>query len=42
MLTAAFCHAVTDQLENRTLADRLSVLLDEAMPDEPPETGRED
>ena len=42
MLTAAFCHAVTDQLENRALADRLSVLLDEAMPDEPPETGRED
>lgn len=42
MLTAAFCHAVTDQLENRVLADRLAVLLDEAMPDEPPEKGRDD
>jgi Fe-S cluster assembly protein SufD len=32
MLTAAFCHAVTDRLENRSLAETLSGMLDAAMP----------
>jgi Fe-S cluster assembly protein SufD len=32
MLTAAFCHAVTDRLENRALAQRLASRLDDAMP----------
>ena len=32
MLTAAFCHAVTDRLDDRNLAERLSDMLDEAMP----------
>ena len=32
MLTAAFCHAVTDRLDDRSLAERLSGMLDEAMP----------
>jgi Fe-S cluster assembly protein SufD len=32
MLTAAFCRAVTDNMENRALADRIAALLDEAMP----------
>jgi len=34
MLTAAFCHAVTDRLENRGLAECLTGLLDAAMPGE--------
>ena len=33
MLTAAFCHAVTDRLENRSLAECLAGMLDAAMPD---------
>ena len=41
MLTAAFCHAVTDQLEDRALAERLAILLDEAMPGETSVHGRE-
>jgi len=32
MLTAAFCHAVTDRLDDRNLAECLSGMLDEAMP----------
>jgi len=32
MLTAAFCHAVTDRLENRDLAECLAGMLDAAMP----------
>jgi Fe-S cluster assembly protein SufD len=32
MLTAAFCHAVTDRLDDRSLAERLSDMLDAAMP----------
>jgi Fe-S cluster assembly protein SufD len=32
MLTAAFCHAVTDRLENRSLAKCLAGMLDAAMP----------
>ena len=32
MLTAAFCHAVTDRLDDLSLAARLSGMLDEAMP----------
>ena len=32
MLTAAFCHAVTDRLENRGLAECLAGMLDAAMP----------
>jgi Fe-S cluster assembly protein SufD len=32
MLTAAFCHAVTDRLENRSLAECLSSMIDTAMP----------
>jgi Fe-S cluster assembly protein SufD len=38
MLTAAFCHAVTDRLEDRNLADRLSEMLDAAMPEGLPAT----
>jgi Fe-S cluster assembly protein SufD len=38
MLTAAFCHAVTDRLEDRTLAERLSEMIDAAMPDGLPAT----
>jgi Fe-S cluster assembly protein SufD len=33
MLTSAFCHAVTDRLDDRELASRLSAMLDRAMPD---------
>ncbi len=33
MLTSAFCHAVTDRLGDRALADRIAVRLDDAMPD---------
>jgi Fe-S cluster assembly protein SufD len=33
MLTAAFCHAVTDRLEDRSLAERVAGMLDAAMPD---------
>jgi Fe-S cluster assembly protein SufD len=32
MLTAAFCRAVTDTMENRPLAERIAALLDDAMP----------
>lgn len=32
ILTTAFCHAVTDRLENRELADRVSAMMDAAMP----------
>jgi len=32
MLTAAFCHAVTDRLENRSLAECLAGMIDAAMP----------
>jgi Fe-S cluster assembly protein SufD len=32
LLTAAFCHAVTDRLANRELAEQLSALVDSAMP----------
>jgi len=32
MLTAAFCHAVTDRLEDRALAERVSAMLNAAMP----------
>jgi len=40
MLITAFCRAVTDHLEDRALAERLSVMLDGAMPDGlPGETG---
>jgi Fe-S cluster assembly protein SufD len=33
LLTTAFCRAVTDRLEDRELAERLSGLVDEAMPE---------
>jgi Fe-S cluster assembly protein SufD len=36
ILTAAFCHAVTDRLQNKVLAERLASLLDAAMPGGPP------
>jgi Fe-S cluster assembly protein SufD len=32
MLTVAFCYAVTDRLGNNSLAERLSVMIDAAMP----------
>ena len=32
LLTTAFCHAVSDRLEDRALADRINSLLDAAMP----------
>jgi len=32
MLTTAFCHAVTDRLEDRQLAGRIAALMDAAMP----------
>jgi len=32
MLTAAFCHSVTDRLENRGLAECLAGMIDAAMP----------
>jgi len=32
MLTSAFCHAVSDRLEDRGLADRISEMMDRAMP----------
>ena len=32
MLTAAFCHAVTDRLVDRSLAERLADMIDETMP----------
>ncbi len=34
LLTMAFCHAVTDRLEDRALAQRITALLDAAMPGE--------
>jgi Fe-S cluster assembly protein SufD len=34
LLTMAFCHAVTDRLEDRELAQRIAALLDAAMPGE--------
>lgn len=34
MLTAAFCHAVSDRLDDSALADRIADMLDAAMPDE--------
>ena len=39
MLTAAFCHAVTDRLDNRELAGTLARLLDAAMPGQTPVDG---
>jgi len=33
MLTSAFCHAVSDRLANRDLAERIGALLDNAMPE---------
>ena len=33
MLTSAFCHAVTDKLDDRELATRLSAMIDRAMPE---------
>jgi len=33
LLTAAFCHAVSDRLEDRELAGRIGALLDAAMPE---------
>lgn len=33
MLTTAFCHAVSDRLEDRALAERIGDLLDAAMPE---------
>jgi Fe-S cluster assembly protein SufD len=42
MLTTAFCHAVTDRLSDRELAERVAALMDEAMPDpEAPDEGNE-
>jgi Fe-S cluster assembly protein SufD len=32
LLVGAFCRTVTDKLENRVLAGRISELLDQAMP----------
>jgi hypothetical protein len=32
MLTTAFCHAVTDRVDDRDLAERIAELLDAAMP----------
>ena len=32
ILTTAFCHAVTDRLEDRALAERISTMVDKAMP----------
>ena len=37
MLTTAFCHAVTDRLEDRTLAASISEMIDTAMPGGMPE-----
>ena len=34
LLTMAFCHAVTDRIEDRELAQRIAALLDAAMPGE--------
>jgi hypothetical protein len=34
MLTTAFCHAVTDRVGGRDLAERIAELLDAAMPAE--------
>jgi len=34
LLTAAFCHAVTDRLEDRRVAEQIAALLDAAMPGE--------
>ena len=39
ILTMAFCHAVTDRLENRALAERISGMLDSAMPGSEPVVG---
>jgi Fe-S cluster assembly protein SufD len=39
MLTTAFCHAVTDRLVDRSLAERLSGMLDAAMPGAAPVGG---
>ena len=35
ILTMAFCHAVTDRLADRSLAERVSVMIDAAMPGSP-------
>ncbi len=35
ILTMAFCHAVTDRLDDRVLAARISVMIDSAMPGSP-------
>jgi Fe-S cluster assembly protein SufD len=37
MLTGAFCHAVTDRMEQSSLAARIAELIDEAMPSDSPE-----
>ena len=39
ILTMAFCHAVTDRLEDRALAERISGMLDSAMPRNEPVAG---
>jgi len=39
MLTSAFCHAVTDRIEDRVLAERIAGMLDAVMPDGLPATG---
>jgi Fe-S cluster assembly protein SufD len=36
LLTSAFCHAVTDRLADRNLAERLSGMINEAMPESLP------
>jgi Fe-S cluster assembly protein SufD len=41
LLTAAFCHAVTDRLADRVLAENLSGMIDAAMPESLPEAGQE-
>ena len=33
MLTAAFCHAVSDRLDDRELANKVAAMLDDAMPE---------
>jgi Fe-S cluster assembly protein SufD len=35
ILTMAFCHAVTDRLKDRNLAERISTMIDTAMPSSP-------
>jgi len=39
ILTAAFCHAVSDRIEDRELAARIGALLDAAMPQGPEKPG---